>query len=431
MILNAGKPKALIFCKPGYIFDEFYGPLIHRLSAQFRLSLLLTEDFINESIRQILEEYLKDGMIHKYRFIPSFNCSQWAWVYHGKVVTTVKECFKEDIKLLLLSNETFFVHRCLIYYARKKEAWVITLQTDTMVQIRKQYRKQLTNGEYLAKEKVDVLRSVMSLGRQRWESLKRQWRMVCDAYIYPPLHMRTIFWRNHWDRYAFAAGRSDAVICYGHSDMKALQWVMPDLKNVFFACHPSQGKCRCEQGSSLEPKNKLLVTFPSRMNDLDPRRLDRWKTVIKHVVELSRIREVHLRPHPSSIRHKGDWLEKLAFEIQQQGYFCEIMDPMLKSLVSIVCDYKILVGSPSGALRTARFSCENIVIIGIPNSTTGNDLDQEWILEGIEGIQWVDLHEQIEQKHLERTDFKKWKTADFSEVITSMVKENGGMLCTK
>jgi len=386
------RPRVVLFCGTGYVFDEFFRSLISEKGREWEIVVLFADFYLSQTVRSAVDEFTSRGLISEYLIVPGLQDGNSALKYHKAISSLLKTMESKKCDLLLLGTETYPVDRYLLHYARSKKILSVLITTSTV------WRTLLAARPINGKR--DLWKGAKRLLRKVLQNLKISGYVFKNFYFYPLFFKQTVFVRNKYDDLVFSAGRSDAVICFYDKEAEAVRKVVRGNGNIHLAKHPAFGLCHCRQIDPAIKKNKILVSFNGNLaHELEGGSFGKWVSTISRAVQLFGATDVVLRFHPRTSKLMT-WPQRIKEALRDQGIAVRTSDPQKESIPSIICGFAGIIGGPSGSLRVSRAVCKNVFVVGLPNCSGGGMDDQDWTLGGAEGINWIKEGEELERRHL-------------------------------
>lgn len=240
-----------------------------------------------------------------------------------------------------------------------------------------------------------------------------------NHYFWPFWFVKTFFPPSPYDILGFTIGLADVVICYDSLEMQALKEVVPAVRKVYLAAHPSTNSCHCSQNQNAKNNLYALLAGPIE-EEMSQVILERWVRIIVAAANYLGPTVVTLRFHPrtqKSLHWPKLIQERLKMHLPDR---LEIVDSMKISLPDSVCDYGAVIGAMSGSLRTARVVCKEIPVIGLPNMSTLYEAGDEWILGNTEGINLVLDSEELQARHFEVPKFNFQNRPKVTQILANL-----------
>lgn len=412
-------PEVLIYCGAGYTFDEVYKPIIEANCDKWRIYLVMADFYLAETVIQKVNRLVSQGKIVSWEIVPVLEKGlSLSLKYYKKLFPIITALKNKEFDLLLLTNDFYPTDRYLIEIVKSKKGKVVVISTGTIWRVLAEYRRMKgKNPTYytvlVSKFKQlsqynGFLNKVIILSKYLKNRLinslirlpERKLRYCYDHYFMPFILIGKPLPGNIYDKFTFTSGRADAVILYDEEEIKAVKTVIPTVKNLFFARHPSTNTCKCSGDSVSKNGKAMLVCFNGNVStELQGENFERWASTVKLAVELTDIKEISVRFHPRT-SEKLTWPDRFLDRIKTFNCNVSVSNPMEESLPDIICKYAGVIGGPSGSLRVARALCNKLFIVGLPNSGDGSPDDQDWILGDARGINWIRNGEKLETQHI-------------------------------
>jgi len=427
-------PQILVYCGAGYSFSEYFRPIVNSLIGDCQIEFLQGDYHLTAATIRSLEE-LSEQESFSYKIVQALGRNLSIFDFHQQIHRMIDTLSKKTFDLLIVSTDFNLVDRYLINFARSKGIRTVIVHSNIMhSEVLRRYRKVMgiTDEAPLPQElsaKLTKLRNsknkinfIFYYLSRRLELLPKKitlwWGEVLNYYLWPAIFSKTVFMKNKYDKFCFTSGRVDNVICYDPMDVAALKQVVPAVKNVYLAKHPSTDY---SFDISQDTSRKLLVLLTSYLVELPESQFAFWRDSIKKLSEMTAIDEIHLRFHPRT-KAELTWPKKLISAINNLDLRLEIVDNNKDSLAESAANYAGVLGTVSGSIRTVRASCKGFVI-GLLKA--GGDslslLDQDWMLGASEGISWVDSAEEIQAKQLKPFSPSEIERPTTAEIIKKIL----------
>lgn len=410
--MNA-RAAVLIFCGNGYGFSEIFKPIITRLAVRADVDLILSDYYLAEHTRTAVDALQKQGALRTWRVVHAFGENQSRWHHHRTLAVLARAFFQTRYALLITGSDFHPIDRYLINEARAHGTKTVALQTGVLTQTLQAYRAQQgfeqscpspahmrraqdlinKNSRCISTLLRAVVRAVIRRSALRLKIIQRS---LLHHYVLPLLNARTFFLPSPYDRFGFIAGRTDAVIVYDPIERTALQTVVPTVKNVFLAHHPSSGLCQCAAlGKGGLKTHHLLVLFGGPVFvEMIQEKFARWVFILARACALQNFEEVHLRFHPRT-DPTLQWPHRMADAVRATGATVRVIDALKESLPDSICRYDGVIGLPSGSLRVARAVCPHAFVIGLPDCGEIDESTGSWILGAAEGIRMIPFSDML------------------------------------
>lgn len=421
---------ALIFCGNGFAFNEIFHSVIEDLfSAGWKINVLLADYYLADHSFDSAKKLLQSGKISSYEVINPFGPPPYYSIYeHPRSIRSLLKMVKKiNYQLLLLGSDFGIFDRYLIHDAKTKKAKTIVIQTGVLTTVLEYYRaahglnNKMNTPLMAAINKPKKQQSKLKIGLKKirifWEKYYFPFK---NNYLLPFLYARILFPRSPYDKLLFSSGRGDAVICYDELEANALKEMVPGIKNVMLAKHPSSDLCKCASNSNTK-KDKIICLMAGPVDqEMENTILDRWIKTIKRATNILRTNKIDLRFHPRTEKALK-WPEKLINALKNEnGFEIEVIDSMKVSLPESICGYALAIGAMSGSLRVARSACNTMPVIGLPNCSTFYDTGDDWILGEAQGIILLSEDEELNEKHL-KVNYKNPELPTVAEILMQMI----------
>jgi len=428
------RPNILMYCGNGYSFGEYFKPIIEDLIGDCRIKFLQGGYHLASATIRSLEN-VSQRKFFSYQIVHAFDRMESAFDYHKGISQLINSLSEESFNLLIVNTDSNLLDRYLINFARAKGMKVVIAHANIMTaEVLRSYREnkgikneKLTPGSIKAKinklhsseNKTGVILSyILKHIRSAPLRISRHWKSFANHYLWPWFFSKTVFRKNKYDKFSFTSGRGDAVICYDPMDMEALKSLVPTVKNIYLARHPSV------YYSADIPKDiskKLLVLLTSYLVELPEDQFIFWRDTIRKISQETGVTEIHIRFHPRT-DSKLIWPKKLIEAIRNLGLKLVIVDSKEKPLAEIAANYVGIVGTVSGSLRTARAASRGFVIGLLAAGGDSTSLwDEDWMLGACEGINWISRPEEIQPKHFTPFSLLKTNRLTVAEILKKIL----------
>ncbi|MBT7555775.1 hypothetical protein HN615_02465 [Candidatus Woesearchaeota archaeon] len=432
-----GKLKVLIYCGNGYCFNEIYLPLIDLNYKSWDVDLLINDYYISNITRIKLNQLVDDKKIKSYKIIQSLHS-----INSYSKVKDIKESLSNLFDIFILGSDSGVIDRVLIDYVKmNKKCNVIIVQTGLLWRVH-----QCLNSSYYVSNKnnvvsfdtknivnyYDILLAVLGKLVAKKHTIKivflnfirAKFNSLIYHYIYPLLFFRKIYRKNIYDVYGFSSSRSDATIVFDKSSVKALKQCVPILKNIHISAHPLS-YCQKPPYELIKiNKGILLVNFSHNLNDeLEDDKINKWTIAIERISELASINDIHIRCHPRTSVNV-QWPKKIVNILEKEKFNVVLIDSISTDLTGSILKYNYsgIIGSPSTSLIvSSTVSSNKTFVTCIFDSSSRSPEEKPWIIGSIEGINFADLNQKIEDEHLLSLKHKNNSIPFISDVIKLIV----------
>jgi len=424
--LTKKRQRILMYCGSGYSFAEYFKPLIEEMISDYDIEFLQGDYYLNQITKSSLEKVSLENENFIFQIVPVFHLMySRALSYHRKINKILDILRQKKIDLFVVGSDCSLGDRYLIRLARFKQAKVAVMHINIMVpKLVGNYRKKIGLGDeeirpIVHKPELLVQRNYFQLIVRKVQRLfdrviVRRWKTFLNYYILPLLFSKTIFPTNKYDAYGFTSGRSDLAICYDSVDVDILKSTIPGIGNVCLTQHPSA----VYSSVGDHGFRKLLVILAGHSNELSSDQITFWVKTIKTISEKEKLDEVHLRFHPRT-DEKLLWPKKLLDSLSNFKVRIVKVDAEKVFLVENLANYIGVVGTVSGALRTARAVSQGFVL-GLKDAS-GEPTDRTWMLGSNEGINWINQTDDIRGEYLVAPVLRNNDRAKVSQVLRKLL----------
>ena len=402
VLLN--RKRILFYCGGGYLFAEYFRPIVEEMIDDYDIEFLQGDYYLNAATKLQLEAMSRKRANFNFRIVPVLHLIDSKSLSYHKTINQVIDSLRiNNFDLLVTGSDSSIGDRYLIKLARSKRARVVIVHTGIMSpRLISIYRKKIGINDKKDKFKANYfLKTKTKLFPRLLQKIKalanrlflRRWKVFQNNYLMPLIFSKTVFPVSGYDGYGFTCGRGDAVICYDPVDLELLKQGVGTVKNIYLAKHPSTYY-------SLDQKDgtrKLSVLLAGHSVELSDSQIGFWARTIKEISEKKKLDEIHLRFHPRTDK-KLTWPKKLLDLISGFGLEIVIVDTDKVLLPESLANCIGVVGTVSGALRTARAVCRGFVL-GLKDAS-GEPTDRTWMLGSNEGINWISDGDDVREEYL-------------------------------
>lgn len=428
-------PKVLICCGNGYTFDEIYQPIIKDNCNKWDIYLLMNNYYLSEASVKKIDQSVSQGKLISWQIIPELE-RFLSLNYYKRMFSIIRSFKEKQIDLLLIGNDVSTTDRYLINLAKSLNVMVVIASTGNIWRVLYEYRKvkgfeagisfsSKVERVFQHKNSMAILKALSGFVRRRiavfMRKIKTKPYYYFHHYFMPFILTRKIFRKSKYDRFAFTSGRADAVLVYERTEIDAVRTVIPIVKKLFIAKHPSTDLCQCVEDSKAKSEKKLLICFNGNLEtELKGEKFERWSIIVKRAVELTGVKEIDLRFHPRT-SEKVIWPNQFVKRVESFGCRVRVSNALEECLPDIICNYIGMIAGPSGSLRVARAICKNLFVVGLPNCSDGGKDDQAWILGDAEGISWIHEGEELEMEHLKMKEIAAEEKPSVSDILNTLL----------
>lgn len=390
------------------MFHEVIVSLLPSLAKDYQVYVLLLRDsYTRDFVIEELESFRESGVVQKYWIVPIHNDKL-------QLIRDLRRRLQElrsfEFKIMMAGNECEpveqFLFKCI---ASEKCIQVIFWQQVTYLFENERLTRRLIGDkaatgdsdrtkvplgrlrlfERIRKDTVSLL--ILKIYRFLRARVRRLCRPIIEYYarvLLPRMFLGCTFRMNAIDRLTqIGSGRSHAYIFLDELEVKAHATLFKGA-DVRVAEHPSRGNCRCVDGNlRTGPVLSPLGGFVGE-DFLPEDFLNSFLRDMRVVLSKTGVDEVHLRLHP---RETGKWPYQLKGYLIREGISTHVVASDC-ALREIVCDYSVVAGYCSNALRDVRASCDHIPVIGFVEFSRERfpSCTPQFSYGTAEGIGWIE-----------------------------------------
>lgn len=299
--------------------------------------------------------------------------------HHRALAANCRDLKANPLDALVVDGGSMPMHKYFVRIAKRHHAPVIVVLKEAPLQLLEAYYrdKGRVAGETASRvqakarlsrnvQRLVHLNGIAELAKFAAFRIRSKWVEFAEYRLLPWLLTGRGFEPDRFRQrdLRYASHDVNWAIVHNEEIKQALTHFFPKL-SVVVADHPSAAACRC---GPARIKTKLLVVFGGpwehyiRPDNPAEAIIERWSSAIRRAVREGCFREVDIRQHP---RERGQYAERVAGTLADLDATVQVIDPTAKSLREIVCDYRALLGAPSGALVEALGTCRQLSVVGI------------------------------------------------------------------
>jgi hypothetical protein len=431
------KYNILIFIPNGYLFEEFYEPIINEFDGRYAIILALSNSYISQRVIQKSQQLCEQGKINEFHIV-NIHTERSGYKRYLNGMKLIKELKFKKIDLVVWVDDFIEVSQYLLEYFKSNGALTVVigsgLQYDTLYN---DYRKIQGLG-ITSFEKRVISKLKQKIASKNWKDLliggtktvfqaislikakvKNQVSSFMNYRLIPFLLFGRMFIRNEYTKYNFAIGIADNVIVTDIVEYKIIKLLIPSIKNVHLVKHPAHGLCQTEE---KKDQTKLLLVIGGPIEyKLPSVKMERWTSVVESINKLKQPSEIHLRFHPREGNSVKKQFEE-AFRLKKIS--TTTINSNEYSIVERFNEYMGVVGSPSGALRFARAASSKIFVIGLVNATQPGFFSLPLGMGDTKGIHWLEAGNTLDEKSLTPPQLKNNPNPTVSNILVELLSES-------
>lgn len=415
--------RVCIHCTNGYLFEEFYFPIIKQLKG-YVITLVVDSYFLTDGLSEALESLRESGDISEIYFTPITN--RFGPLRQHYELQSISNLLGQiDVLLIGLDNE--YTTRYFIDSARRSKGSIISVSFSTNwslllnygVDQDKSVRGGATSFLRRSPEKlllnhntfVILMKLLFFIKNRVRVFLRRRFKRFIHYHLCPFVVRGKSMEYSIFDEQRCPAGRADLYLFFDHLEEDAAKRL--SLKTGLLS-HPA-GKFQVQAKAHLDT---LVVLFNGCLTaELPEESLQIWIRKILEIRTYSPFYKVVLRPHPRTSGHLS-WPLEICSRLVQAGLLSRLSYSSSESLGDVISDATGVLGAPSGALRWARALRNDIFIVGLANCMDKGPDDQAWVMGGVDYIRWSDSDTHVLPAYLLPVSDSKGPAREIQDVIS-------------
>lgn len=429
------KKTVLISCPPRSLREVFI-PIIYQLGRDFNVVISMVDYFMPDGLIELLKSMVKNGLIQEYVIFPEYKYAirqlfalkrEMArlkpynfdlWVTQGEMQLNeryLSECvLPEDcVRIIVSHNVTFLLeHEDLVRKLLSGSVISSPIATtgNPLSDIRvftKRLREKVLEKAAIS----NILEIGLRLMRKASGSTLRRSILPCliigKAFPFGPYDEIT----------QLGSGRADAMIFCDEIEAEAHKLLFK-RPAVYVAQYPTYGNCFCSR--NIRVGNAILSPLSGFLfsDEIPEKYLLLFFRDFEIVLSQTGATSIHLRLHPDET---GKWPYQLRDYLTKRGIDALIVDSA-KPIRDVMCGYLGMAGFASGALRDARFSCDNVLVIGFVAVSKFRYSNPKFVFGKSEGIGWIEEDGSYDQNIFSESIFRAPKRKAISDIVKGLAK---------
>jgi hypothetical protein len=248
-------------------------------------------------------------------------------------------------------------------------------------------------------------------------NLKKRVNDFLNYRLIPFLMLGKIYTINTFTKYNFTVGVADYVIVTDLIEYEGIKLLIPVIKKIFLAKHPSYDMC---QYGTTKNRNKLLVLFgggfPSQFSDKE---INRWVLLIEEIKKIKNPIEIHLRFHP---REKLSVKKRFEDAFKAKNIQIIMINSNKCPLLENFDEYMGIVGSRSGGLKIARIASQKIFVIGLVDGVESDFYGKPINMGDSEGIHWLSEGDVLTKEKFDVPHLSKNENPTIAEILNNILE---------
>ena len=426
--------NVLIYCSNGYFFEEFYLPIINELENKYNIILLLGYGYIPDQSLQIVKNLFESKSIQEYHVtrIHAERSSRQRYLRGIEVISKLKG---KKIDLFLLGSDFIEVDQYLINHVSSNGGKSVLVGESLFYDIFfedyyklkglpiddsvKKGATQSWKQKIRNKSTIDIVKAGISLAFR--PVLKFKIKIRTNAFLnyrlIPFFMFRKTFTKNAFTKYSFAVGVADNVIVTDPIEYEGLKLLIPTIKKIFWAKHPSYDLCK---NSEKKARTKLLVIITTGISSGTPNhKIKRWVTVVEEIKRLKNPVEIHLRFHP---REAQPVKKRFEDAFKANNIQTVTLNSAKYALPEKFYEYMGVVGSRSGTLRFCRTASHKIFVIGLVDGIHSGFYGKPINMGNSDGIYWLNEDDTITKKTFDVPHLSKNTNPTVAEILMNILE---------
>ena len=406
--------KRLLISQSSHVFFGSLGSVLHLFQPRFEITVLITETFLSESKKEILDQFVSEGIVKSYYLI-----------YDGKTEVRLLRRLRHienDLKELnfdiYLAGESFLTYtryldevilpkKCLRVIYSGHIAYSLS---DCLQYISSNSKINRLIQDFSKRKEISIKSKPIVANRSISRSFKEvgfsstlftiymfisnrlrvKWKICLYFYnrIVVPWFLlgKTYKYREHEQETQLTSGNVDMLLFTDifeknvHEILYSNKSIKVDVvRNIL------EGKCDCH---ITDNKSRTILSPLSGVvgvNRVPKEVLDNYLKGLEIALEESGAKSIHLRTHP---RETGNWPYQLCDYLNENNIPTKVVDSK-KPIPDIICDYMGVAGFASVSLKDARACCDYAFVVGFEELSMMRYLNPKIIYGEGDGIEWI------------------------------------------
>ena len=411
------KYKKLLISDDSFLFFGTYGSVLHLFLPRFEITLLITETYLSESKKEILNQLVSDGIIKCYYLIYDGGTA----IRLFRKLRLIKNDLQELNFDIFITREGFLPYtryldeailpkKCLrIIYADKitftLSDYVRDISSNSKIsKLLQDFSKRKEISIKLNREVVNnrVSRSFKKVGlfstlfkiyinisNNLRAKVWKRFRSFYERTLVPFFIVGKIFRpREHEFETQLTSGNLDMLLFTDTFEQKIHEVLFSNKSvKVDVVRNLLEGQCDCH---SIDNKSRTILSPLSGVNHVDsiPKKfLNLYLKGLQIALLESGATSVHLRNHP---QETGNWPYQLCDYLNEHNILAKVVDSS-KPISDVICGYMGVAGFASNILRDARAACDFAFVVGFEELSTMRFVNPKIIFGEGDGIEWVNF----------------------------------------
>ena len=405
--------KKILINFPSQTFSNHSIRIINELYKKNRIVIIIDDYYIQPNQKILINKLFKEKKIYDFYQVPKsriFN-SYVELRYIKKIEKRLKNHdFDYYITALNTSMISKYICNTILKKKCKKIVFLIGIpqliryknfyRVNNFRKLRKKYSffelssNKLTN--FLKSEGREKIKKIFNFLKLTYSIFNNKINNFLNFYILPLILTGKIYKPNKIEIITQIYPKDvDLLLVDNNFEKKIFEKFIKNIKVK--VAKLDHNNCNCLRKKKKYPNGLLsCLSWPLYPQKLPIGFYQDYIRDFKTIIKREKINEIHLRPHPEQIFR---WEKRLAKEIKKLGIKVKIIGRskgeygVTDSLSKIICDYKVIAGFSSGAMREARDFCNvsNVIIFNkISSYETNQSEDAAKIFNHISGIEFID-----------------------------------------
>jgi len=424
--------NVFLYCGNGYLFKEFYEPIIRELDGKCNTFFIIEDSFLSKKILELLNNLQKSGTLKKY-YVTRFHVGNSISKQYLECLAFLKKIKTIKVNVFSTSEEGSPIICFLMEYFKTKGGIVITADGLLRAELHLDFHsregdsfsehienlninwKQKLKNKFQTKGFGGIIDSCVNklIRPFKVDQIRKRISSFLGFRLFPLLLMGKILKKPT----LYKIGTySENLITVDSVEYECVKLLVPSIRNLYLAKHPSY--CLHNSPSSKQ-KRKLLVMIGGPIGSICNHKIERWVSVVKKIKALKAPSEIHLRNHP----RENEYVVKQFQEAFIKKNIKTIqINASEKSIADGFEEYMGVVGSPSTGLRFSREAAQNIFVIGIANAAQQNFHSHPLVLGNTEGIHWLYEGDILDEKFLNLPKLPKKEHPSIGEILIKILE---------
>lgn len=429
--------KKILINFPSQTFSNHSIRIINELYKKNKIVLLIDKYYVQQDQKLLISKLLNEKKIYDFFVVPKSKIlKSYTELKYIKRIEKKLISYDFDYYITALNTSVISKYICNTILKKKCKKIVFLIGIPHLIRYKnfnqvKNYKnlrkKYSTYDLYLNKllnffksKGIEKFKKILNFQKFLYLKLMNKINNLFDFYILPLILTRKIYKPSNIEIISKIYPKDvDLLLVDNNFEKKIFKKFIKSIK--IEVAKLDRNNCNCIK-KKKKYANGLLscLSWPLLPEKLPNEFYQDYVRDFKIIIKKMRINEIHLRPHPEQIFR---WEKRLAKEIKKLGVKVKIISRsngkygVKDSLNKIICNYKVIAGFTSGAMREARDFCDisNVVVFDkVSRYETNHSDNTKYIYNHINGIEFINYKGVYQKKKIgKKVKYKNKVLADF------------------